>query len=367
MLWRLPAPVRSFLAPGYRRFISTAATTAPPLRILFCGSDDFSIASLRALSQAQREVPKLIESIDVVHRPAKPTGRGLKSLRDVPIKLAAAEELCVTHTIDTFTGWTPPSRVDLIIAVSFGLFVPPRILSLAKYGGLNVHPSLLPDLKGPAPIQHALLKRRQATGVSVQTLHPTQFDGGTILAQTPSPGISIPDWVDADGLTRRLGHEGANMLVNVLLSRAFVPPLKDVGWYGDSGGAIDHAGKILKGDQQVDFAKSTLDDVFAIKRAIGEPWCWLPNGDRLILNEFSEKKVLLGEQGQEHPPGRMWLDTSRAPKHNVPLARMACGRILQIDKSSIGGRPVGAGNQRLVSMLRQQRTDTVAMDEGTQS
>ena len=82
MLWRLPAPVRSFLVPGYRRFNSTAALTVPPLRILFCGSDDFSIASLRALSRAQREVPELIESIDVVHRPAKPTGRGLKTLRD---------------------------------------------------------------------------------------------------------------------------------------------------------------------------------------------------------------------------------------------------------------------------------------------
>jgi methionyl-tRNA formyltransferase len=131
----------------------------------------------------------------------------------VPIKLAAAEERCVAHTLDTFTGWTPPSRVDLIVAVSFGLFVPPRILNLATYGGLNVHPSLLPDLKGPAPIQHALLKRRLYTGVSVQTLHPAQFDGGTVLAQTPSPGIMIPDGANADDLTKRLADEGANMLV----------------------------------------------------------------------------------------------------------------------------------------------------------
>ena len=49
------------------------------------------------------------------------------------------------HEIDTFTGWTPPSSINLVIAVSFGLLVPPRILGLAKYGGLNVHPSLLPE------------------------------------------------------------------------------------------------------------------------------------------------------------------------------------------------------------------------------
>lgn len=271
----------------------------------------------------------------------------------MPIKLAAAEELYATHTIDTFTGWTPPP-IDLVIAVSFGLFVPPRILNLAKYGGLNVHASLLPDLKGPAPIQHALLKRRQHTGVSVQTLHPSRFDGGTVLAQTPSPGIPIPDSANAGDLIKQLGYEGARMLVDVLKSRAFVPPLKDVGWYKDSGGAVDHADKLVKGDQQVDFAKSTVDDVFAIKRAIGDPWCWLPNGERLILNEFSEAEVLAGQQEQEHDLGQMWSGPAHGFKNEVPLVRMACGRTLQINKSSIGGRPVGGGNQRLVNMLQRQ-------------
>ena len=78
LLWRLPAPVRSFVRPASRRFASSTAAPVAPLRILFCGSDDFSIASLRALCQAQREAPSLIEAIDVVHRPAKPTGRNLK-------------------------------------------------------------------------------------------------------------------------------------------------------------------------------------------------------------------------------------------------------------------------------------------------
>lgn len=65
---------------------TTTATTAPqdpgPLRILFCGSDAFSIESLRALHAAQQQDPAFIEAIHVVHRPAKPTGRGLKTLRE---------------------------------------------------------------------------------------------------------------------------------------------------------------------------------------------------------------------------------------------------------------------------------------------
>lgn len=81
MLWRLPAPVRALLLASPRRSFSTAPPGPEPLRILFCGSDDFSIASLHALHDARRDVPGLIDDIHVVHRPAKPTGRGRKTLR----------------------------------------------------------------------------------------------------------------------------------------------------------------------------------------------------------------------------------------------------------------------------------------------
>jgi hypothetical protein len=74
---------RCLVAPARRRYSSAPASIAlNPLRILFCGSDHFSIASLRALADAKHKLPALIESIHVAHRPAKPTGRGLKTLTD---------------------------------------------------------------------------------------------------------------------------------------------------------------------------------------------------------------------------------------------------------------------------------------------
>jgi methionyl-tRNA formyltransferase len=83
-IWRLRLPVRCFRVPyspsAARRFASTK--TSDPLRILFCGSDDFSIASLRAVHKLQEAEPQLIASIDVVHRPGKLTGRGLKELKE---------------------------------------------------------------------------------------------------------------------------------------------------------------------------------------------------------------------------------------------------------------------------------------------
>ena len=84
MFWRLPLPLRALLVSNLQtRCYSTASRKhADPLRILFCGSDEFSIKSLKALKEAQRETPGLIDAIHVAHRPAKPTGRGLKVLRE---------------------------------------------------------------------------------------------------------------------------------------------------------------------------------------------------------------------------------------------------------------------------------------------
>lgn len=364
MFWRLPAPVRSLICSSHRRFYSENVSNraSNPLKILFCGSDEFSIASLRALTAAKRDVPRLIDSIDVVHRPAKPSGRGLKHLREgtkpqvfeqltlidqhvVPIKQVATEELNLpTHTLDTFTGWTPPIPINLIVAVSFGLFVPPRLLNLAQYGGVNVHPSLLPDLRGPAPIEHAILRRREYTGVSIQTLHPQQFDQGTILAQTSVPGTHIPWGTTAQCLEAQLAESGAKMLVEVLKSRKFVPRLQDAGWYAQSNGARDHAPKITKQDRYIDFAQSTLDDLLAVQYALGDPWCILPHGNRLIIHKVIDTG-LVDRVGAE--PG-VWVHKD-CPTH--PLWRDAMGKIGFIIESTYAGGKARSGNAKLLRML----------------
>ncbi|KAI1502610.1 Formyltransferase [Biscogniauxia marginata] len=209
--------------------------TSEPLNILFCGSDAFSCASLTALHEEHVRNPALIRSIEVVVRPGKRTGRGLKTVQDPPLR-ALAESLGLRiHECDTFTGWDLPPQINLIIAVSFGIFVPPRLLHSVLYGGLNLHPSLLPDLRGPAPLHHALLRRRTLTGVSLQTLHPEKFDRGVVLAQTPSdpaaPGaLRIPPAATTHHLLGLVKPVAAQMLVRGLRDGLHVPPLVDQGW-----------------------------------------------------------------------------------------------------------------------------------------
>ncbi|KAF2622276.1 Formyltransferase [Macroventuria anomochaeta] len=348
MLWRLPAPVRSLFASNFRSLSRSAAGPtrhADPLRILFCGSDEFSIASLRALHDASRHVPGLIEEIHVAHRPAKPTGRGLKVLREVPIAKTASSLSLPIHTFDTFTGWKPPFSYNLVIAVSFGLLVPPRILGLAKYGGLNVHPSFLPDLRGSAPVEHAILKRRSHTGVSVQTLDPHRFDEGVVLAQTASPGIQIRKDESAEGLEARLADVGAEMLVDVLKEGSFVPPLESRGWYS---GPTDYAPKITKRDRFVDFKAMTMAQILAVQRALGDTWCILPNGDRLVMHQVVEQSNTVDTDGDVQ--SGLWHEKNGGEL----LFRSACGRVGAIVSSTYAGGKAGKGNAKVGKLLREQ-------------
>ncbi|KAH8162292.1 hypothetical protein CIB48_g5955 [Xylaria polymorpha] len=144
----------------------------------------------------------------------------------------------------------------LIIAVSFGLFVPPRLLRGAKYGGLNLHPSLLPDLRGPAPLQHTLLSAREFTGVSLQTLDDKTFDHGIVLSQTPSDAAAAlripPSCKTVHELQALVTPVAVEMLIDGLRRGVHVPPLEDKGcWKPGAATALVHAPKITKADRRL--------------------------------------------------------------------------------------------------------------------
>ncbi|KAI0399333.1 formyl transferase [Xylaria palmicola] len=275
--WRyLDAAPAAFVHQRRRQYSTTPGKeeekkekTSDPLHILFCGSDDFSCDVLSALHDEHVRNPGLVRSIDVVVRPGKRTGRGYKVVQNPPIRSLAENLGLEIHERDTFTGWDMPPKINLVIAVSFGLFVPPRLLSAARYGGLNLHPSLLPDLRGPAPLHHTLLAARPLAGVTLQTLDPAAFDRGVVLAQTPADprhpdALRVPgDCRTVDGLRRIVTPVAARMLVKGLREGLHVPPLEDRGWFarGDAGAdalgggeesvELTHAPKITKRDRRV--------------------------------------------------------------------------------------------------------------------
>ncbi|KAF2720758.1 Formyltransferase [Polychaeton citri CBS 116435] len=339
------------------RFQSTKAYD--PLRILYCGSDDFSISSLQALRNLQDAKPEKIASIDVVCRPDKRVGRGLKTVHAVPIKHAADRLGLPLHQIDTFTGWTPPGPYNLVVAVSFGLLVPSRILSAAKYGGLNLHPSLLPDLRGPAPIVHTLLKRRSQYGVTLQTMHPKHFDQGAILSQ--QVGGDVPQGCSASQLIELAGRIGAPMLANGVRDGIFVPPLESV--RGSENGIIqqlEHAPKITPLDRQIAWTTWTADEFVLRGQVLGDLWdhetyCHC-TGEQGNLNDWKrvtfsgswEKLECLPSQGDLAPGTPILLGRNRLGFATVD------GEAVAPESATVSGGKRGTGLQVLVQKLKGQ-------------
>ncbi|KAK4033974.1 Methionyl-tRNA formyltransferase [Parachaetomium inaequale] len=331
----------------YRSF----SKRSDPLRILFCGSDEFSVASLKALHNEHKKTGTgLIQSIDVVVRPSKPTGRGYKVLREVRLQAFAKELNLPIHVRDTFTGWDMPKPddepINLIIAVSFGLFVPPRLIHASKYGGLNVHPSMLPDLRGPAPIHHALLAERPFTGITIQTLSPENFDAGVHLAQTPPPGIAIPTGCTPDHLQQVLAPEGARMLVEALRAGLHVPPYEKEEEACQQRAPVAtttetpplHAPKITTQDRQVLWTAQTARQVVVRQRVLGPLWTHLrlPGKDGVKEAEGSEKRAILDEISVVGgPPGREHASAGTSDRTTGTGTSSADGDVVWVQKTPV--------------------------------
>ncbi|KAL2073717.1 hypothetical protein VTL71DRAFT_11043 [Oculimacula yallundae] len=303
---------------------STATTTSTaedslrkvskPLRILFCGSDEFSIASLLAVYDEHKRNPEYIKSIDVVCRPGKPAGRSLKRIRDVPIKAFAEEKGLTVHEIDTFTGWELPKpeneSINLIIAVSFGLFVPPRILNAVEYGGLNLHPSLLPDYRGPAPLQRMLIKDKGICGVTLQTLDTATFDHGKILDQKVVP--YQPGLTTYQRLLNLVTPKAALMLRNNLRKRIFVPPLIEQRTAQSKTldltdpKKLNHASKIIPADKRIFWQIKTADeDIPKRFRALGRLWT------SALITPTTSKRLILEDVNRVARPEALFDFHSR--------------------------------------------------------
>lgn len=260
----------------YRRSLSTQNE---PLRILFCGSDEFSAHSLKALNDEVHKNPKLIQTVDVICKQGKPSGRGLKTIREVPIKRLAQDLNLHYHEISTFTGWEPPKKAgpfNLIIAVSFGLLVPRRLLNSCKYGGLNLHPSLLPDLAGPAPLHHTLLEGKTSSGVTLQTLHPKHFDQGIILDQNR---YILPDNGECtvNQLRDFLAPRAAELLIDALRAGKHIRlsagrSATDLSNTDVNHQSLIHARKIEPEDAQIDWQQWTSNKILRVQRVIGPVW-----------------------------------------------------------------------------------------------
>ncbi|KAL9601307.1 MAG: hypothetical protein Q9219_002602 [cf. Caloplaca sp. 3 TL-2023] len=157
---------------------------------------------------------------------------------------------------------------------------------------------MLPEFRGPAPLHHTLLQGRETTGVTLQTLHPTSFDKGDILAQTPYPGIKHGARTTEE-LRDLLAPIGAQMLLQVIKDRSFVPPIKEIESPRDNHKplALTYASKIGPEHRRIDWATWTAHDILNRQRIIGPLWnlteAWVKDRSKGVR----EMKRIIWDQG----------------------------------------------------------------------
>ncbi|MBS5681920.1 MAG: methionyl-tRNA formyltransferase [Clostridium sp.] len=181
------------------------------MRILFMGTPDFALESLKALYEAKYDIIGVVTNID------KPKGRGMKMVASPVKEYAIEKNLQVYQPIKVrnnpeFLEEVKKLNPDLICVVAYGKILPQELLDIPKYGCVNVHGSLLPEYRGAAPIQWAVLNGDKKTGVTTMFMNAGMDTGDMILKEE----VEIGEDETTGELWDRLKTIGANLLIKTV-------------------------------------------------------------------------------------------------------------------------------------------------------
>ena len=214
------------------------------MRVLFMGTPDFAVPTLRALCDEGYDV------VGVITQPDKPKGRG-HHMMPPPVKEFALERgLCVYQPLtlkgEEFADLLKSLDPEVIVVVAYGKILPVNVLEYPKYKCINVHGSLLPEYRGAAPMQRAIIDGKSETGITTMLMAAGLDTGDMLLKQS----VEIGENDNFEDIHDRLSVVGAELLIKTLRAfeeGALVPEAQD-------GEKATYAAKIEKSDCELDFS-----------------------------------------------------------------------------------------------------------------
>ncbi len=240
------------------------------MRVVFFGTPEFAVPSLRALLDHRSEV------VGVVTQPDRPQGRSRTTLVPPPVKRAAIDAglplLQPERPVgDLFAASLRHLRADLGVVVAYGHILRPEILAVPPRGMINVHASLLPRYRGAAPIPWSILNGDEITGVSIMRME-AGLDSGPVLNRASTP--IAPDETGGS-LSDRLADIGAEALVEVVarLGKGDLP--------GDpqDHSAATYAPKIDRDTTRLSFTGPALGAARRVRAFDPTPGAWAMHRD----------------------------------------------------------------------------------------
>jgi len=269
------------------------------MRLVFCGTPQFAVPTLKALLHAGHDIQL------VVTQPDRASGRGLQLVAP-PVKQAALDAgLPIVQpekvkNNQEFRAQLEAIKAEAIIVVAYGRIIPKWMLDLPQYGNLNLHASLLPQYRGAAPIQWAVANGEPVTGATTMRIDEG-LDTGDMLLQRELP--IAPDQT-AEDLFPLLAEMGAPLMAETLegLKTGTITPKKQ-------DDALATLAPILKReDGQVDFMRPAME-IYNLWRGF-QPWpgaYTLFRGKKLALHRIIPMEL----RGEQSAPAEVQVDRDR--------------------------------------------------------
>ena len=256
------------------------------------GTPDFALPTLRALCESGHEIVGVVTKIDT------PKGRG-HHLTPPPIKVYALEQNIPVYQPSTLKGEEFAETLaaldpELIVVVAFGKILPQNVLDYPKYGCVNVHGSLLPEYRGAAPMQRAIIDGKKVTGITTM-LMAAGLDTGDMLLKSE---VEIAENDNFEDIHDRLADCGANLLIETVekIEKGDIIPEKQ----DDS--LATYAAKIEKSDCLLDFSHPAreLHDLIRGLSPIPLSFTHTPDGKLL---KIVASRVVDAEKTADKPAG----------------------------------------------------------------
>ncbi|HEY7395797.1 MAG TPA: methionyl-tRNA formyltransferase [Gemmatimonadaceae bacterium] len=220
------------------------------MRVLFWGTPEFAAPPLRAL------IGEGFEVVAVVTQPDRPVGRSRSKLESPPVKIVALDESIPVLQPERprgeeFIGQLRALAPDLSVVVAYGHILTTEVIDLPRLGTINIHASLLPLLRGAAPIQAAILEGHAETGITIMRMVKA-LDAGPSILQVRTP---IPEDETYGELQLRLAELGALALIEALALISLGSARKTA----QDDAQATYAGKVDRASTRVDWTKNAVE------------------------------------------------------------------------------------------------------------
>jgi methionyl-tRNA formyltransferase len=290
------------------------------MRIIFLGTPEFAVPTLDAIISAGHAVSL------AVTQPDRPKGRK-RELIPSPVKAAALRHGIPVYQPERIRssesqGWLQQQSPDAMVVVGYGQIIPQSIIDLAPFGIVNVHASLLPELRGAAPIQWSIARSFKRTGVTTMRIN-AGLDTGDILLQWETP---IGPDETAPELSARLAEAGADLLVRTLAD-ATQPKAQN-------NSQATYAPILKKEDGRIDWS-NPAQQIHDLVRGF-QPW---PGAHTSFRGQSLHlwRSRLVPQERRDLPPGALIQTQGVSVGHGV-FAVAGDGAVLELLEVQLEGR-----------------------------